>query len=457
MSLGTSSIENAAPDQASLKAASKLVSPAKWPERFISGDGGLIFGACQGSGANPYRVVVDLSDLGAKCSCPSRKFPCKHALALMLQYSGGPADFVQADVPAWVADWLGRRRKTTTVAPSSGEKKSIAAAQMIEPEAPVDPKVAARNAAAAAKRAAATRAAITDGLAEMEAWIADQLPAGLSELLADLTGRCRRIASRLVDAKAGTLAGRIDGIPARVLALPQRDRPDVLISELGKLVIIARDWGNGTSPTPVVRRVIMGAEKREVLLENNDALRHSGLWEVLVSRDETRRDGLIARSTWLLGLDDSSPRFAVLQDFFSATMGKQGAAFTVGQQFKAELIFYPAPTPLRAQIVERRVVDEHHPWPITPQNRDILRGFTEALIHEPWITELPIFLPSGRLGKKEDAHYWTGTDATLPLVSGGISDSVMGAELRQSVVLWNGSVADLLASDTNFGRYYSDA
>jgi hypothetical protein len=103
------------------------------------------------------------------------------------------------------------------------------------------------------------------------------------------------------------------------------------------------------------------------------------------------------------------------------------------------------------------VVDEHHPWPITPQNRDILRGFTEALIHEPWITELPIFLPSGRLGKKEDAHYWTGTDATLPLVSGGISDSVMGAELRQSVVLWNGSVADLLASDTNFGRYYSDA
>ena len=129
MSLGTSSIENAAPDQASLKAASKLVSPAKWPERFISGDGGLIFGACQGSGANPYRVVVDLSDLGAKCSCPSRKFPCKHALALMLQYSGGPADFVQADVPAWVADWLGRRRKTTTVAPSSGEKKSIAAAR----------------------------------------------------------------------------------------------------------------------------------------------------------------------------------------------------------------------------------------------------------------------------------------------------------------------------------------
>jgi len=124
MSLGTSSIENAAPDQASLKAASKLVSPAKWPERFISGDGGLIFGACQGSGANPYRVVVDLSDLEAKCSCPSRKFPCKHALALMLQYSGGPADFVQADVPAWVADWLGRRRKTTTVAPPAARKKA---------------------------------------------------------------------------------------------------------------------------------------------------------------------------------------------------------------------------------------------------------------------------------------------------------------------------------------------
>lgn len=129
----------------------------------------MIFGACQGSGANPYRVVVDLSDLGAKCSSPSRKFPCKHALALMLQYSGGPAGVVQTDVPAWVTEWLGRRRKTTTVAPSSGETKSIGAAQMTEPEAPVDPKFTARNAAAAAKRRTATQAAITDGLAEMEA------------------------------------------------------------------------------------------------------------------------------------------------------------------------------------------------------------------------------------------------------------------------------------------------
>ena len=234
----------------------------------------------------------------------------------------------------------------------------------------------------------------------MEAWIPDQLCVGLSELLAALTGRFRRIASRLVDAKAGTLAGRIDGIPARVLELPQRDRADALISELGKLVLIARDWGNETSPTPVARRVILGAENRDVLLENNDALRHSDLWEVLVSRDETRCDGLIARSTWLLGLDDSSPRFALLQDFFRRPRASRGRPLMACQQFKAELVLYPAPTTLRAQIVERSVVNEHQPWPITPKSPDILRGFTEALIHEPWITELPIFLPSGRLGKK---------------------------------------------------------
>ncbi|WP_411891044.1 SWIM zinc finger family protein [Yoonia sp. SDW83-1] len=457
MSLTTSAIENAAPDQASLKAASKLLSPNKWPERLISGDSRLIWGACQGSGANPYRVVVDLSDLGTKCSCPSRKFPCKHALALMLLYSSAPSDFGPGDVPDWVTEWLGRRRKSAATTTASGEKKSLAAAQADTPERPDDPKTVARSEAAAAKRAAATQKSITDGLAEMEAWIADQLRTGLAELLIDLTGRCRRIASRLVDAKAGSLAGRIDGIPARVLALPQKDRPDALIAELGKLVIIAWAWGNGDNPDPALRRIIAGAENRDVLLEDKNALRHKGRWEVLASRDETRRDGLIARSTWLLGLDQAGPRFALLQDFFPASLGKQGAAFTAGDQFQAELVFYPAPVPLRAQIVERINADEHRDWPAAAADADILRSFSDALGQEPWLTELPVLLPAGRLATAKEAHYWRGSEAVLPLTATGLADQVLGAELRQSVVLWNGHAADLLAADTNMGRFHADA
>nr|BFE81137.1 hypothetical protein GCM10020093_037380 [Planobispora longispora] len=68
-----------------------------------------MWGECKGSGSKPYRACVDLSGPAYRCSCPSRKFPCKHALGLLLLWS---ADGVpDADAPAdWVAEWLDQRR-----------------------------------------------------------------------------------------------------------------------------------------------------------------------------------------------------------------------------------------------------------------------------------------------------------------------------------------------------------
>src|SRR5499425_473449 len=107
MSLTLERIEGLAPDQASLAAARKLLKPASWPT-LAQGDG-LIWGECQGSGATPYRVVVSETDVGYKCTCPSRKFPCKHTLALMWMRAEGRAITREAQ-PDWVDDWLARRR-----------------------------------------------------------------------------------------------------------------------------------------------------------------------------------------------------------------------------------------------------------------------------------------------------------------------------------------------------------
>ncbi len=452
MSLTISSIEAAAPDQASLKAATKLLSPAKWPERAASADGALIWGACQGSGANPYRVAVDLSDLGSKCSCPSRKFPCKHALALMMQFADGKGGFGPADVPEWITDWLGRRRKSASDG-RTAEGKSLAAAKVAEEAKELDPKEIARREAAKEKRAESTRASVTDGLAEMEGWIADQLRTGLSETLSDLTVRCRRIASRLVDAKAANLAARIDMIPARVLDLPQRQRGDALVAELGKLVILSRAWAGGDC-APEIRREIVTAETREALLENPEAPRYAGAWEVLASREEARRDGLIARSTWLLGLDPKGPRFALLQDFFPASVGKQGSAFSPGEQFRAELAFYPAALPLRAQIVERQPLDAPLPWPEAGPE-EVLGLYAKAVLRQPWLADLPLLLPAGRLATAGEALWWTDGPQALPVRPEGAEGTVRGAELKGAVVLWNARQADLLAADTNLGRYHA--
>src|SRR5579863_6604480 len=112
MGLTLSAIEAVAPDQGALQAASGLLKAAKWPLRARSAS--LIWGECQGSGANQYRVVADVEDQGTKCTCPSRKFPCKHALALMWMRADSSPAFAPAAVPEWVKDWLSRRRGTST-------------------------------------------------------------------------------------------------------------------------------------------------------------------------------------------------------------------------------------------------------------------------------------------------------------------------------------------------------
>ena len=66
-------------------------------------------GACQGSGSKPYQVQIDLAEPAFKCSCPSRKFPCKHALGLLLIHATTPAAIVKAERPAWVSEWLASR------------------------------------------------------------------------------------------------------------------------------------------------------------------------------------------------------------------------------------------------------------------------------------------------------------------------------------------------------------
>ncbi|MGH3171654.1 MAG: SWIM zinc finger family protein, partial [Trebonia sp.] len=68
-----------APDGSSARAARGLAKAAPWTGTGATDD--AVWGLCQGSGANPYQTVVDLTGPAYKCSCPSRKFPCKHGLA----------------------------------------------------------------------------------------------------------------------------------------------------------------------------------------------------------------------------------------------------------------------------------------------------------------------------------------------------------------------------------------
>ena len=80
-----------APDAASAKAGRSLATASKWQN--VGQDERALWGECQGSGAKPYQTVIDLNEPAFKCSCPSRKFPCKHALGLFLHLASKLAAF----------------------------------------------------------------------------------------------------------------------------------------------------------------------------------------------------------------------------------------------------------------------------------------------------------------------------------------------------------------------------
>ena len=85
-----------APDAASAKAGAALATARQWERVGADGDR-AVWGECRGSGAQPYQTRVDLDGPAYRCSCPSRKIPCKHVLGLLLLHAGSPALFAPAD------------------------------------------------------------------------------------------------------------------------------------------------------------------------------------------------------------------------------------------------------------------------------------------------------------------------------------------------------------------------
>src|SRR5438876_11119606 len=82
-----------APDAAAQRAARGLAGPGPWRETGCrplgNDDTPIVWGLCQGGGSSPYQTCVDVSEPAFRCSCPSRKIPCKHSLGLLLRWASG--------------------------------------------------------------------------------------------------------------------------------------------------------------------------------------------------------------------------------------------------------------------------------------------------------------------------------------------------------------------------------
>lgn len=98
-SLGSVTIEQVqalAPDSRAFADGKKLGKPSAW--RRLGRDGGALWGVALGSKGDAYAVFMR-SPEDVRCSCPSRKRPCKHALGLLVLVANGHS-FVEEALPA---------------------------------------------------------------------------------------------------------------------------------------------------------------------------------------------------------------------------------------------------------------------------------------------------------------------------------------------------------------------
>ena len=87
-------------------------------------DSNVYWAECAGSGKNPYRTSIDFSISESaptcRCSCPSRQFPCKHALGLMYEIMADKP-FEAGEIPADLAE---KKAKQEARAAKKEEKES---------------------------------------------------------------------------------------------------------------------------------------------------------------------------------------------------------------------------------------------------------------------------------------------------------------------------------------------
>jgi hypothetical protein len=114
-------VESAAPNADAVKNGRGLVLKGKFLSFSIDADETILFGQCQGSGKEPYDCSSDFARADQpthRCSCPSRQFPCKHCVGLMLAYATKKPSFKVAEIPPELA---AKREKQATRAEKKKE------------------------------------------------------------------------------------------------------------------------------------------------------------------------------------------------------------------------------------------------------------------------------------------------------------------------------------------------
>lgn len=410
-----------APDRAAAAAAATAADPGAWS---LAGcDDDAVWGQYVATSAEPYEVAVDLGGPAFRCTCPSRKVPCKHCLGLLLMLA--QQHVAPAKRLPFVQQWMQRRDRHPT---------ARAAEAVPDVQGAGDDEVAVEADAAGVRtgvrggahdpqreqrrldRAERMRA----GLLELDRWLADRVRTGLAASeLADLD-TWDRLAARLVDAQCGGLANRVKRIATRV-GQHARWHEDVL-EEMAVLHALAQGaLRTSTLPVDLADGVHTAAGLTTAKDDVLAGVPSTAVWSVL-GESRTREDKITVQRTWLATQGAGADGVVRTTWAMLLTFGAFGNEVTtehhVGTALDADVHWYPGAVALRALIGRRH--DEPFPAPSpSPHSVDAaVAAAGWAMAAEPWLERYPVLVRVVPL--PEGNGRWVLADHTgaMPIVPG---------------------------------------
>ncbi|WP_153800056.1 SWIM zinc finger family protein [Foetidibacter luteolus] len=356
MQLLEEQVLNLAPDESSKKAGKELSSPSKWVSKGISDK--ALWGECQGSGSKPYQTQVDIVNLAFKCSCPSRKFPCKHGLGLLLQYSRNTQSFALTEEPAWVQEWISKRA-------DKEEKKAEKADKSVDT-------------AAQAKRLKAREENVLAGIEELLLWIKDIVRNGILDIPGKDAGFFNSVSKRMIDAQAPGLAGMVKSLGA--VNFFAEGWQSIFLDQLVRIYLVAIGFRNRDMQSPLLQedlKTFIGFTQSQEELKEQPGI--DDYW-LVIGKQVAEEESLTTERNWLYGA--KSKQYALVLQF---SVRGQGITFslTTGMWIQAELVFYASVHPLRA-IIKKQVSTK------TPGTLEALTGWQQVAANETAVfSQLP--------------------------------------------------------------------
>jgi hypothetical protein len=379
-----------APDASSAKAARGLANPRTWSD--LGSNESLVWGKCQGSARAPYQVTVDLTEPAFRCTCPSRKLPCKHGIALLLMWAannGLVADLESAE--PFAADWAAQR---------ASRKAAASAEKTPDPEAQ-------------AKRLAERESLMSAGIDDFERWLHDIVRQGLASARRQPPSFWDTAAARLVDAQLPGLGERVRAMGGDVHA--RNDWAPHLLSALGRWYLAVKAWRRRAELDDAAMgdlRTVLGWSRRRSEITDRVADRW---WVVGLSQEENDDTSLLSQRTWLHG--ERTGETVMLLDFAAAGQALK-VAHVLGSVVDGEIARYPGGEPRRAMLTD----DDHK---ITqggglPHATDVKAALDQAahwLAGNPWLSRIPMALKDMTVVPTEQPQVVDRTGAALALAA----------------------------------------